>query len=76
VYLDYRQENERSVEFLDYRDTVKYLEEGQFGEGSMAPKIKACLQFIRQGGRKSVITEATLLENKKYGTKITLEYED
>jgi carbamate kinase len=76
VYLDYRKENERLVEFLDYHDTVKYLEEGQFGEGSMAPKIRACLQFIKQGGRKSVITEATLLENKKYGTKITMEYED
>ena len=76
VYLDYRRENERWVEFLDHRDTVRYLEEGQFSEGTMAPKIRACLQFIEQGGKKSVITEATLLENKKYGTKITMEYED
>jgi len=76
VYLDYRKENERSVEFLDYNDTLRYLEEGQFGEGSMQPKIRACLQFIKQGGSKSVITEAKLLEDKKYGTKITMEYED
>jgi carbamate kinase len=76
VYLDYKTDNERMVEFLDHKDTVKYLEEGQFAEGSMAPKIRACLQFIEQGGRKSVITEATLLEDKKYGTKITMEYED
>lgn len=76
VYLDYRKENERTVEFLNYKDTLRYLEEGQFSEGSMAPKIRACLQFIEQGGTKSVITEATLLDNKKYGTKITMEYED
>jgi carbamate kinase len=52
------------------------LEEGQFSEGSMAPKIRACLQFIEQGGSKSVITEAFKLEDMSYGTKITMEYED
>ncbi|MFC2112310.1 carbamate kinase [Bacteroidota bacterium] len=76
VYLDYNKETERMVEFLDYKDTLRYLEDGQFSEGSMAPKIRACLQFIEQGGKKSVITEATQLEDKKYGTKITMEYED
>jgi carbamate kinase len=76
VYLNYRKENEQRVEFLDYKDTLKYLKEGQFTSGSMEPKIRACLQFIDQGGSKSVITEATKLEDKKFGTKITLEYED
>jgi carbamate kinase len=76
VYLDYGKETERWVEFLNYLDTMRYLEEGQFAEGSMAPKIRACLQFIEQGGRKSVITEATKLEDRRYGTKITMEYED
>ena len=76
VYLNYRKENEYSVEFLDYKDTVEHLKDGQFARGSMAPKIRACLQFIEQGGKKSVITEATKLEDKKYGTKITMEYQD
>jgi carbamate kinase len=76
VYLDYKKDSQRMIEFLNYRDTLKYLEEGQFSEGSMRPKIRACLQFIEQGGTKSVITEATMLEDKKYGTKITMEYED
>ena len=76
VYLNYRKENEHCVEFLDHKDTVQHLKDGQFARGSMAPKIRACLQFIEQGGKKSVITEATKLEDKKYGTKITMEYED
>ncbi len=76
VYLNYRQENEHWVEFLDHKDTVQHLRDGQFARGSMAPKVRACLQFIEQGGKKSVITEATKLEDKKYGTKITMEYED
>ncbi len=76
VYINYKKENEQKMEFLNKADTDKYLAEGQFAQGSMAPKIKACLQFIEQGGKKSVITEATKLEDRSYGTKITMEYED
>ncbi len=76
VYINYKKENEQKLEFLNKADTEKYLAEGQFAQGSMAPKIKACLQFIEQGGKKSVITEATKLEDRSYGTKITMEYED
>jgi carbamate kinase len=76
VYLNYNKPDQQSVEFLNYADTEKYLSQGMFSEGTMAPKIRACLQFIQQGGSKSVITEAFKLSDKKYGTKITMEYED
>ena len=74
VYKNFGQESQEKLEFLDYHDTVKHLNNGTFGEGSMAPKIKACLMFIENGGEKSVITEATKLEDKTYGSKITLTY--
>jgi carbamate kinase len=76
VYINFRKENQEVKEFLNYNDTLKYLEEGQFSEGTMGPKIRACLSFIKLGGEKSVITEAFKLSDKKYGTKITMEYED
>lgn len=76
VYINYKKPNEEIKEFLNKADTEKYLAEGQFAQGSMGPKIKACLYFIEQGGKKSVVTEATKLEDRKYGTKITMEYED
>ncbi len=75
VYLNYKKPNQQIVEFLDHEDTTRFLNEGMFGEGSMAPKIRACLQFIEQGGQKSVITEAFKLEDKRYGTKITMQYD-
>ncbi len=75
VYLNYKKKDQRIVEFLDRNDALKYLRLGMFGEGNMAPKIRAAVDFVEKGGKKSVITEATLLENKKYGTKITLHYE-
>lgn len=76
IYINYRKPDQQIREFLNYADASKYLAEGQFSKGSMAPKIEACLNFIRQGGNKSVITEAFKLADKKYGSKITMEYED
>lgn len=75
VYINYKKPDEQKMEFLDRADTLKYLEQGMFSEGSMAPKIRACLNFIEQGGDKSVITEAFKLEDKTYGTKITMKYD-
>ncbi|MBM3420194.1 MAG: carbamate kinase [Bacteroidetes bacterium] len=76
IYINYKKPDQEIKEFLNYADAKRYLEEGQFARGSMAPKIEACLDFIKNGGRKSVITEAFKLEDKKYGSKITMEYED
>jgi carbamate kinase len=76
IYINYKKPDQEVREFLNYEDTLKYLKDGQFAEGSMAPKIEACLSFIKKGGRKSVITEAFKLADKKYGSKITMEYED
>ena len=75
IYKDFGEPTQEKLEFLNYDDTVKYLEAGTFSEGTMAPKIRACLYFIKNGGKKSVITEAKKLEDKSYGSKITMEYE-
>jgi carbamate kinase len=76
IYKDYGQPTQEKLEFLNYADTLKYLEMGTFAEGSMEPKIRACLEFIKNGGQKSVITEAKKLEDKTFGSKITMEYDE
>ncbi|HVN58772.1 MAG TPA: carbamate kinase [Bacteroidales bacterium] len=76
IYINFKKPDQEIKEFLNYNDALGYLNEGQFAKGSMAPKIQACLNFIKAGGRKSVITEAFKLADKKYGSKITMEYED
>ncbi|MDF1576181.1 MAG: carbamate kinase [Bacteroidales bacterium] len=75
VYINYGTPQQEVKEFLDHRDTLSYLEQGMFGEGDMAPKIRACLEFIEKGGDKSVITEAFKLEDQNFGTKITMNYD-
>ncbi len=75
IYKDFGLPTQEKLEFLDYNDTVMYLQKRTFGEGSMAPKIRACLFFVEQGGEKSVITEAKKLEDRSFGSKITMYYD-
>lgn len=76
VYANYNKENQEKLEFLNIADTKKHLDNNVFGEGTMAPKIRACVDFIENGGKKAIITESKKLQDKSYGTKITPEYDE
>lgn len=75
IYKDYGLPTQEKLEFLDHADATRYLKKGTFAEGTMEPKIRAALHFIENGGKKSVITEAKKLEDRSYGSKITMNYE-
>jgi carbamate kinase len=34
-----------------------YLAEGQFKEGSMAPKVQAAIRFVESGGERAIIAD-------------------
>jgi carbamate kinase len=74
IYKDFGTSRQQKLEFLNYSDAQNYLEGGAFGDGTMKPKIEAALAFIKNGGEKSIITEASKLEDKSFGSKITMEY--
>lgn len=76
VYANYKQPDQIKLEFLNLADAKYYLDNHMFGEGSMAPKVRACIDFINFGGEKAIITEARKLFDKNFGTKITLNYEE
>jgi carbamate kinase len=70
VYINFKKPNEQKLEELKIADAEKFLLDGQFAEGSMAPKVRACIHFLQHGGKKAIITEATQLKNENSGTKI------
>lgn len=72
VYSNFGTPHQKIVEFMNKNDVIALINDGAFGEGNMLPKIKSALRFVEKGGEKSVITEARQLENRKYGTRITL----
>lgn len=72
VYINYKKENQQELSHLSKKDADAYMAAGVFGEGSMAPKIKAALRFVEQGGKTCIITEAHCLKDASKGTKISM----
>ena len=70
VYLNFRKPGERALDVITVAEAKQYLAEGHFTEGSMAPKVRAGIFFVENGGRECVITEAGQLDNPACGTRI------
>jgi carbamate kinase len=73
VKLGFGSPEERSIDRMDVKQAKKYLREGQFLAGSMAPKVLACIRFIEYGGDEAIITsldKAWLALENKEGTHI------
>ncbi len=73
VYLNYNKPNQEKLIKITISEAEKYLSEGFFGEGNMSPKVEACINFLKKGGQKAVITEATQLSGTENGTQIIAE---
>lgn len=58
VHLDFGRPEQRPVTEMTVDEAVKHLEDGQFPEGSMGPKVRAAIRFLREGGTTAVITTA------------------
>lgn len=55
VCLNFGKEDETKLDTLSVADAKKYLAEGQFEEGTMAPKIESAIDFIGESAIRSVL---------------------
>jgi len=70
IYINFRKPNEKALDVITIEEAERYLAEGHFAEGSMAPKVRAALYFVKHGGKECIITEAGQLTNPNCGTRI------
>jgi carbamate kinase len=56
VYAEWGTPRQRPLRRLSVDDAVRLDEAGAFGEGSMAPKIRAAVDFVRRTGGRAIIT--------------------
>lgn len=70
VCLNFNTPEEKRLDVVTVAEAKKYLADHQFTEGSMAPKIRAALFFVENGGKSCIITEAGQLGNPNSGTRI------
>jgi carbamate kinase len=47
--------DQRLLRRIDAAEAARFLDNGEFGTGSMGPKVAAALAFVRDGGRRACI---------------------
>jgi len=72
VCINFNTPQEKSIDRMSVRQAKQYLAEGHFAEGSMAPKIRAAIHFVKHTSRDAIITSADLLGVDNGGTRITI----
>jgi carbamate kinase len=60
VMVDFGKPSQRAIEEIDVDEMDRHLADGQFPEGSMGPKVRAALSFLRNGGGSVVVTTPEL----------------
>ena len=76
IYLNYKEENQKNILCTNPSEIEIWLKEGHFQRGTMEPKIKAALYFLRHHGSEVVITSIDKIKDAidgRAGTKIIKE---
>jgi carbamate kinase len=79
VYLDWGKPTQRPLTRITPDEAERLDREKQFGEGSMAPKIRAAIDFVRRTNGRATITELARGREAvrgKAGTTITASLEN
>jgi carbamate kinase len=68
VALEFGKPEQRWIDQMTLAEVKGYLDEGtHFAEGSMAPKMRAVVQFLEAGGKEALITNPANLERAMAG---------
>jgi len=67
VYLNFGKPDQKQLSNLSLEEARRYLAEGHFRKGSMAPKVEACIQFLESGGEHALITSPARIQEALSG---------
>ena len=73
IYLNFKTDSQEIIRDTTAKDIEGWLKDGQFGQGTMEPKIKAALYFLNHHGNEVIITSIENMGNaiqKRAGTRI------
>ena len=73
IYLNFKTDSQEIIRDTNTKDIAGWLKDGQFGQGTMEPKIKAALYFLKHYGNEVIITSIENMGNaiqRRAGTRI------
>jgi carbamate kinase len=75
AFLNYGAPKQELIKEISSGHLKNYLRDGEFKEGSMAPKVEAAIRFVESGGEEAIIADlGSLIEalDGKTGTHVML----
>ncbi len=57
VAINFGKENEKWLDKMTVAEAEQYIAEGHFAPGSMLPKVQAIVKFLKEGGKKALVTD-------------------
>ena len=73
AYINFGKPDVQGLDNVTCDEMEQHMNDGQFAPGSMLPKIEAAVKFVRNGGKKAIITDPEHLTDAitgKTGTHI------
>lgn len=71
VYINFGKANQKPLKNIRISDLERFLKEGHFAPGSMEPKIRAVIEFVKNGSGKALITSPEHLKEALRGERGT-----
>ena len=74
AYLNFNTHQSQLIKNISADQMKTYIDEGEFAEGSMKPKVEAAVEFVKKGGKKAIIANLNSLLSAiegKTGTHIS-----
>ncbi len=56
AFINFGKKDQKPLKILQVNEAEKYLKEGHFGQGSMEPKVKSAIKFVKKTNKKAIIT--------------------
>jgi carbamate kinase len=72
VCINFNTPQEKTIDRMNVKQAKQYIAEGHFAEGSMAPKVRAALHFVKHTGKDAIITSAERLGIDNGGTRVSI----
>jgi carbamate kinase len=74
VYLNFGEPDQQALDTMNLEEARRYLDEGHFAEGSMAPKIRASISYLEAVDGQVIITTPEAIDDAlsgQAGTRIS-----
>ena len=72
VFVNFGTSKQEKIKSISKNKLEKYFNDGEFQQGSIAPKIKAALYFLKHHGQKVIITSIPCIKNAFDGNAGTI----